>query len=272
LAAGCGGKAGAGGPSKNVGLQYKLPAGETLTYRSTTNSDQKMKVQGMEMTVTSDMKIVFSATSKGMEGGNLNLSVTIDSLEAHATSMQGNVTADASAVIGKSFDMTLSPFGIESNLSGAKALEYDMGMAGKRSMASHFQGMFPDLAGRPVDVGGTWTSVDTLNIDEGGSQVQLILQSVNTLVGYEKVEGHDCAKISAAVTGTLTGTGTQGGAQLSFNGTVQGDYMWYFAKKKGVLVKTTSESTVQNTVKVTGPQEMEIPITETIKSGMVLVK
>jgi hypothetical protein len=272
VAAGCGGRAGAGASGKGVGLEYKMPKGEALTYRSVSGSEQNMKVQGMEMKVTSDKKLVFTVTSKGTEQDKLRLGVTVDSLDASSTSMQGAMTADASGVVGKSFDMLLSPLGIESDLSGAAALEYDMGMAGKRSLSPDFQGFFPNLAGRRVSVGDTWTSTDTLNVDDGGSQIQVVLTSVNTLEGFEKVSGLDCARISAAVTGTLSGTGQQGGAQLSFNGTIEGQEVWYFARKKGVLVKTDSNSTVQNTVKVTGPQQMEIPVTETSKSEVVLVR
>jgi hypothetical protein len=272
LAAGCGGRAGAGGPGKDMGLEYKMPKGEALTYRSVSESAQNMKIQGMDMKITSDKKLVFTVTSKGTEGDNFRLGVTVDSLEANTVSMQGNITADASGILGKSFDMLLSPLGAESDLAGAAALQYDMGMAGKRSVSPEFQGFFPDLAGRPVEVGDTWTSTDTLNVDEGGSDIQIALTSVNTLEGFEKVNGLDCAKVSAAVTGTLGGTGQQGGAQLSFNGTIQGTYVWYFARKKGVLVKTDVNSTIENTVKVSGPQQMEIPITETSKSKVVLVK
>lgn len=272
LGAGCGGRAGAGAPGKGMSLEYKMPKGETLTYRTVSESMQKMKVQGMDMEISSDKKLVFSVKSKGTEGDDLLLGVTVDSLDAGTTSMQGNISADATGIIGKSFDMLLSPLGIESGLSGADTLEYDMGMAGKRSISPDFQGVFPDLAGRSVKVGDTWSAADTLNIHEGGGNIELVLNSVNTLAGFEKVDGLDCARVSAVVTGTLKGEGRQGGARMAFDGTFDGDETWYFAYKKGILVKSSSESTVQNTVTITGPQEMEIPVTQTIKSETVLVK
>ena len=269
VTSGCGGR---GGVGKGMNLEYKMPKKEALAYRSVSESLQKMSVQGMNMEVTSDKKLVFSVRTKGQEDTNYRLEVTVDSLDVNMVSMQGNFSADAASVLGKSFEMTLSALGVESDLSGASALEYEIGMAGKRSVSAEFQAVFPDLAGRPLEIGGTWTATDTLDIKEGDGDIHIILEQVNTLEGFETVEGLECARVSAVVTGTLSGTGEQGGAKLTFNGTFEGTELWHFARKKGVLVKSVSESKVMNTVKVTGPQEMEIPVSETTKSEIVLVK
>lgn len=271
LSGGCGGKGGVGGPGKGVDLAYKMNMKETLQYRSVSESNQHMKVMGMEMDVKSDKKIAFTVRPEGQEGANHRIRVTLDTLEVNIAGPQGTVSADTKPVLGKTFDMMLSPLGKESNLSGAEELKYDRGMGEMTSLAADFQSVFPDLAGHRVKVGDTWTTRDTLNVSEGEGEILLMSESVNTLAGYETVSGMECARVTAAVTGTLTGEGEQDGAHLEFEGTFEGTDVWFFAYKEGLLVKVTSDQTVQNTVKVSGPQNMEIPVVQTMKSESVLV-
>jgi hypothetical protein len=139
------------------------------------------------------------------------------------------------------------------------------------NLAADFQAVFPDLAGHRIKKGESWTTTDTLSVEESGGEVIIALKAVNTLTGYETVKGLECAKITAAVEGTITGTGEQNGAQLEFAGTFTGEEVWYFAYKEGMLVKSNSEQNVLNTVKVSGPQNMEIPINQTTTSETALI-
>jgi hypothetical protein len=271
LSGGCGGKGGVGGPGKGVDLAYKMDMKEALRYRSTSESDQNMKVMGMEMNIKSDKTLAFTVRPEGKEGDNLRIRITLDTLGVNVAGPQGTATADTKPVLGKSFDMTLSPLGKELDLAGAAELKYDRGMGEMTSLAADFQAVFPDLAGHRIKIGDTWTTMDTLNVSEGEGEIIIALKSVNTLAGYETVNGMECARISAAVTGTLTGEGEQNGAQLEFDGTFEGADTWFFAYKEGVLVKSLSEQTVNNTVKVSGPQNMEIPVVQTMKSESVLL-
>lgn len=268
---GCGGKAGVGGPGKGVDLNYKMDVKETLMYRSVSESVQNMKVMGMEMEVKSDKKLAYTVRPEGKEGANLRIRIAVDTLEVNVAGPQGKISANTKPVIGKAFDMSLSPLGKESDLAGASGLKYDRGMGEMTSLAADFQGVFPDLAGHRIKVGENWTTTDTLNVDESGGVVIISLKAVNTLAGYETVNGHECARITAVVEGTISGTGEQNGAQLEFSGTFSGDEIWYFAYKEGMLVKSNSEQNVVNTVKVSGPQNMEIPVNQTMKFETVLL-
>jgi hypothetical protein len=271
LSGGCGGKGGVGGPGKGVDLAYKMNMKETLKYRTLSGSVQHMKVMGMEMEVKSDKRLTYTVRPEGQEGVNHRIRITVDSLEVNVAGPQGNVSADAEPVLGKTFDMTLSPLGKEMDLSGAKELQYDRGTGEKISLAADFQGAFPDLAGHRIKVGDTWTTRDTLNVDESGGEVIIMLEAVNTLAGYETVNGMECARITAVVSGAITGEGEQRGAKLEFDGIFEGNETWYFAYEKGLLVKVISEQDVQNTVTVSGPQNMEIPIKQIMKFETVLV-
>ena len=261
-----------GDPKTGLTLQYLMPQNQVLKYQTSMESTQNMEIRGQSVEAKTNQTSVFSVKSKAKKGDNHQLEVTIDSMSVNITSPQGELSPDMSSVIGKSFDMTLSFLGKELDLAGAEAIQYDMGPDGKRSIASNFQIIFPDLAGRPVKIEDTWTSKDTITDKSGNTEIHLIFESLNTLEGFETVNGLECVKINAGVTGTLDGKGKEGGADLTFEGDIEGSDTWYFAYKKGLFVKMISEGLVKGTATVTGPQKITIPLTQKIKIETKLIK
>jgi hypothetical protein len=258
-----------GAPEKPVVLEYKMPAGRALTYLSTSEDAQVMEIQGQPMNTESKGTSTFTFKAKGLKDKNLLLGVTVDDANATVTnSAQGDISPKMDSVKGKSFDMVLSPLGSEVDVSGAEAITYDE--AGEtRNLASGFKAFFPDLAGKPVKTGDTWPSNSGIEEKSSSMDIHIDNQYVNTLEGFETVDGMNCARISAQVTGTITGTGKQGGADLTFSGTIKGKDVWYFAVKEGIFVKTTSESTTEMSVDVAAAN-MTIPVTRTTKTEVKL--
>ncbi|MCU0646243.1 MAG: hypothetical protein MUC94_18550 [bacterium] len=105
--------------------------------------------------------------------------------------------------------------------------------------SSNFLTIFPDLPGKPVKIADSWTTNDTINVKEGGTEMRMTFVSVNTLQGFETVDGHECAKVTA---------------------------------KEGVFVKSISDGLSEGTVAVTGAQKMTIPMTMATKFETNLVK
>jgi hypothetical protein len=143
---------------------------------------------------------------------------------------------------------------------------------GERMPSSNFLTIFPDLPGKPVKIADSWTTNDTINVKEGGTEMRMTFVSVNTLQGFETVDGHECAKVTAKSTGKLDGEGEQMGANLYFDGDLQSSDVWYFAYKEGVFVKSISDGLSEGTVAVTGAQKMTIPMTMATKFETKLVK
>jgi hypothetical protein len=261
-----------GDPETGLVLTYRMAGIQELQYESVNNSVQNLDVSGQKVEVTTERSLGFSIKPEGSKGKNQQLGVTINSMDMSIKSPQGDVSPDMSSVIGKAFAMTLSPIGEEIDVSAAKAVKYNVGAGGERSVASDFETLFPDLPGKPVKIGGTWTTRDTVNVDDGGSSVQLIFNNDNTLTGYETVDAMECAKISTVVTGSLSGRGRQGGADLTFEGDIKGNDTWYFAYKEGFFVKMTSDGTITGSITAAGGQSMVIPMTQTLKNETSLVK
>jgi len=256
-------------PAAAVVLEYKMPAGRSLTYQMKSEEAQVMEIQGQSMNTQTSNTGTFTFKAKGLKDKNFLLGVTIDDIAATmASDAQGDMSPDMSGVKGKSFDMVLSPLGSEVDVSGAEAITYTMATE-TRNLSSGFKMFFPDLPGKPVKVGDTWPSSAGNEEKTGSMSIRMDFQNVNTLEGFETVEGMECARISSQVTGTITGTGNQMGADLTFAGTSKGKDVWYFAVKEGIFVKAMSESTTAMSIDVPAAG-MTIPMTQTTKAEVKL--
>jgi hypothetical protein len=260
-----------GDPQTGLILQYRLPEGQTLKYEISGRQAESTEVMGQKIDVESKVESTYSLRSMGKKDGNLQLEISIEAMNIQTKSPQGELSPDLSPVIGKSFVMTLSSLGEEIDLSGAESIEYN-GPAGKRNLASRFQTVFPDTAARPVKVGDSWTTQDAIVEKGEGGTITIRFHNVHTLEGFETVGGFECARVQAKVSGDVAGDGNQGGATYTVKGRYQGVDTWYFAYKKGILVKLLSSGVIDATVDVTSPQNMTIPTKQELESEITLIK
>lgn len=270
ILAGCAGKFGFGGGGGRI-IEYAMPKERVLNYEATQHSTQTMQVMGQSIENTMISKYAFSLEPKGLSGKDHLVRVTVNSMDVAVTTPQGQMSPDVSGVVGKGFDMTLSKLGKEVDVSGAQSLTVNMG-GQTRSMVSDFRTIFPDLPGTHLKVGDTWTARDTVTTEEGGLETSVIFEGVNTLQGFEPVDGLECAKITVTVTGTFGGKGQQQGADLTLDGKIEGTETWYFAREKGLFVKSATDLRMDGNVVVAGAQNMTIPMKQEMKIEVALVK
>ncbi len=250
-----------------VTLEYKMPSGQVLRYESREDSRQIMDVMGQVIETSSVSTSKFSFQAKGRQDKNFILGVTIDDITASINSMQGDMSPDMKPVIGKGFDMVLSPLGAAIDVSGAKALTYSS-PDGVRNLSSGFKVFFPDLPDKRVNVGDSWPSRKTIEEQSDSVDLRIDIDSVNTLEAFEKIDGMDCARISSKLTGVISGTGSQQGMDLHFSGKLTGTDTWYFAVKEGLYVKSKGESSSDIAIEASG---MTIPMTQSQTTEVKLV-
>jgi len=260
-----------GDPQTGLILQYRMPEGQVLKYESWDETHQTMDVMGQTIDVDIDSTNSFSVESKGQEEKNHQLTLTIDGMSIKIQSPQAELEPDMSTVIGKSFDMVLSSLGKELELIGAEAIEYDMGPEGTRNISASFQDVFPAVADRPVKVGDTWPDESVVTDKSSSGEAVIKVSSVNTLEGFETIDGWECVRISAEASGTIEGTGEQQGMELITKGNLKGTATWFFAYKEGLFVKQTMEGSVDGTVNVPS-QSIDIPFTREMTGEIKLVR
>jgi hypothetical protein len=261
-----------GDPQTGLILAYRMPENPALHYTFSTDQTQTIEVMGQVVDTESHQIIGFSVQAKGTKDGNQQLAVTVESMKVDVKSPQGSQSPDMSTVIGKAFDLTITNLGKELELSGADSIQYDLGPAGKRNIASSFQAIFPDLPGRPVKVGDTWTSEDLITDKTDSVEIRIRFRNEHTLDGFETVSGLECARIKTAVTGTLEGEGEQQGMELAFKGDIKGLDAWYFAYKEGLYAGMTSSASVDGTITTSGFQGLTIPLKQKIDMETRLIR
>ncbi len=271
LVIGCAKKPIWGDPEKGLILTYRMPEAGGLTYRLTNKFSQTLDVMGQSMKITGEERQQFTLTSKGGKTDNLMLTVTMDSMSVGVNAPQGDMNADVSGVIGRSFEMVVSPLGRELEIIGADEINYSMGPEGERSIEPSFHAILPDLPSKPVTIGDSWTATDSILEKSDEGEMLIVLNYKHTLTGYETMHGMECAKITNTFTGTLSGTGVEQGMELSSEGAIEGTETWYFAYKKGYFVESTAEGSAEGTIKGVNNPAINIPMTREYKMSGKLV-
>jgi hypothetical protein len=180
---------------------------------------------------------------------------------------------DTSPVIGKTFDLTISPLGKELEYSGIDStMMISMGQAGNRSIKDLFRNPLQDLPDHPVKIGDSWMDIDSITTPQGGLDITIKRESNLTFTGFEQVEGIECAKITVKGTGTIDGSGQQMGMDVALEGDLEISGTLFFAYKKGLFVKTTTETFTEMTAALSGQMNMTIPITQESKSEVNLIQ
>ena len=255
-----------------VTLAYQFPAGAALSYQEAGTQSQTMDVMGQSMVTTSTSSMDFTLKPKGMKGADFELSVTIDASKSDIDSPQGPMSIDMNAVVGKSFDMVLGRLGKEIDWSGATALKIASPNGGERDISATFQAFSPDLPDKPVKVGDTWPSEDTVIQKDGAGDTTVHVVHQNTLDGFETVDGYECARIKVVSTGTISGNLEQQGMGLTLAIKSEGKATYYFAVKEGLYVKSEVKGGLSGAVDVGAPANMSIAVTGETSGSTKLVK
>ncbi len=260
-----------GDPQTGVILQYRMPEGQVLKYDSWGETHQVSDVMGQTNEMDISSSNAFTVKSNGQEENNHQLTITIDGMSLRIQSTQAELEPDMSTVIGKSFDMVFSSLGKEVELIGADAIEYDLGPEGTKNISSGFQDVFPNLADRPVKIEDTWPDESTITDKSEGGETIIYFSGINTVVGFETIDGMECVKVTTEGTGTIESKGEQQGMELVTTGEIKGTATWFFAYKEGIFIKQINEFTVEGTVDVPS-QGLQIPFSREMTSEINLIK
>jgi len=240
-------------------LAYNIPAGKSLSYFGKTDMYMTMDFSGQSMNVTVAAVLSCTSTGKGMENGNLKLEVRIDTMSQTTDTPQGSVGGMITDVSGKSFNMLLSPAGKEVDTKDAEKIVFSQEGV-ETNVAQSFIDYFPDLPSKAVKPGDTWPTDDTINSKASTTVLKMVTHAENTFAGIEMVDGIQCAKITAVVTGTRETMAQTMGMDITqifkFTGTAD----LYFAIKEGYYLKQVANSKLTGTMEIGGAQNMTMPV------------
>ncbi len=250
-------------------LEYKMPEGQVLRYQGTDEMRETSDRMGetVESVVTSSGTDAFR--SKGRKNGAHLLEVAIEDASLVISSPRGEIRPDLKPIIGRKFDMSLSPTGTKVDVSAAESITFTS-VSGPRSVASGYKVFFPELPEKPIQEGGSWTTSSVTEEAAGPMTIRTEIQRVNTLAGYETVDGLNCLRVTTKITGRVSGSGNQQGADITVEGTIEGTAVWHFAPQEGQFVRLSSEVVSPMTVTVKRGQTLSMPTTQTQKKTIKL--
>jgi hypothetical protein len=248
-------------PKGTVRLEYKFIENKPISYLSSTKMVEAMEFEGQSFEVNVNLALGCTIKTTGKQDKNLKLEVRVDTLYQYVETPQGSAGGNNKDVQGKVFNMILSPFGAEVDLSEAEKITFTEEGSGETNLAQSFINYFPDLPKKPVKPGDKWTANDTIKSKSSSTSVSEIVQSDNTYQGIEKIDGVDYAKITATLTGSRDQTAQTMGMDVHTKVTFTGTEELYFAIKEGYYLKEVVNSKMKGTVDITGDQNMSFPVT-----------
>jgi hypothetical protein len=121
-------------------------------------------------------------------------------------------------------------------------------------------------------VGDTWTYRGSTPGNSFNAETSIDMESVNTLEGFETIDGMECAKVASQFSGELVTEGDSSPGTAVSGGPVTGSGVWFFAYKEGVLVKATRTVRATTEVALGEPGSPPVPAVEETKIEIGLVK
>ena len=254
-----------------VKLEYKYPSGKSFKYVSDSKIVQNMDVNGQSMLVNINIYTGCEVKATGKQDANLKLEITIDSMAQNVESPQGMAGGPIVDVKGKVFNMVISPAGKTVDLTEASKIVYAIEGSGEENLASTFFNYFPSLPAGEVKPGDTWISHDTINSKSPGNTLWMPVESHYKFDGIETINGIDCAKISAELSGSRKMTTQSQGMDIHVAGPYTGTQELIFASKEGYLIKETVKTKMTGNIEIPD-QGMSFPVVMDITSNNELAK
>jgi hypothetical protein len=254
-----------------VKLVYNYPEGRIFKYLSNTKIVQDLDINGQSMLVNISMYMGCKVKAAQKIGENLNLEITIDSMAQNVESPQGSAGGPIVDVKGKVFNMVISPVGKAVDLTEATKVVYNIEGSGENNMAQAFLNYFPALPQSGVSPGDTWVTNDTIESKSLTNSMWMPVQSNFKFEGVETIDGIDCAKITAALSGTRKMTTQSQGMEIHTAGPYTGTQVLFIALKDGYLVKEAVDTKLTGNIEITD-QNMTFPVVMNVSSTNELVK
>jgi len=214
---------------------------------------------------------IWSARLK--KGGAYYLNIGVDSLEERRTASDHSAMTKEDQAADRRLEILLYPSGRATSTEAGQRFEDRLTASDLEvAAAEQLSAALIDLPPEPVAIGETWTTKAVIKEGTNRSETSINLDILNTLEGFETMDGMECVRIKAEFTGTVEGTSEpEPGVELVSEGEVKGTDIWYFAFKEGIFVKTVSNGTA-DIIATASVQGISIPMKREFSGEMVLIK
>ncbi|MCK4410071.1 MAG: hypothetical protein KAW67_08295 [Candidatus Eisenbacteria sp.] len=247
VASGCGG-GGTGGRDitidEPVQLSRTFENGQTLKYKLKSAGEMAVAMQGYDRVANTQTEFRTTCVFSNTDTDEINLAMRFD----HAASSisvgdQVIVQESASALRGKTLDVSLAPDGQVLSFSGMAGEEYFEEGVGQLALMIH--GMFPKLPEEPITIGYTWE--DDLNIPDITSSTDrdFFGETTYTVIGFKEKYGISCVEVATVSTFEFEGRVEQQGEAWLMSGSGESEGVVLFSMEDGLVIFSKSDTAIE---------------------------
>lgn len=251
-------------------INYKFEDDKTYRYGVSTMTDIIQEVMGHEMKVRTNSSMAVKISKEGTESsGNMRLITILDSGKVSTAMQMKDTTIYLKDFSGKRLLSVMSPAGkvVERKL-------LDSVNTGKEMIGFFERGAFPFtiLPENRVKSGEPWTIHDIDSVEMMGGKIINDITTKYTITGKENISGYECLKIAFEGDVKHEGKAAIMGMQLFIEGTGKMQGTLYFDPKAGIMVRLENNLDDEMTMAATGQQNMIIPISQSTKVTVAILK
>ncbi len=258
-------------PKGSIKLEYNYPSDKSVMYLHTSKIVQDMDINGQSMLVNVTSYLECNVKSAGKQDKNLKLEIKIDSMAQDMDTPQGASGGPVTEAKDKVFEIVITPSGKTTDLSEASKIVFSVPGSGQSDASQSFDGYFPELPSGPVKAGDKWITHDTVNSKTQIMTRWMPVESNCKFEGIEKINGIDCAKISAKLSGSMKMTNQTQGMNVNTSGTYTGTRVVFFAIKEGYFIKEADTTKMTGTLELPD-QNMTFPVVMDVVSKNEMIK
>jgi hypothetical protein len=245
LGAGCAG-GGTGGRDividEPVRLVRTFEDGQTLKYKLTSAGEMAVAMQGFDRVANTSTEFRTTCTFSRTDD-DIKMAMRFDRA-ASSISVGDEVLPQesASALNGKTLEVSLAPNGEVLSFSGMAGEEYFEEGIGQMALMIH--SMFPILPEEPLAVGYTWQDdMDVPNISSSTTR-EFVGETTYTVIGFKEKFAIPCVEVEAVTDFEFEGRVEQQGEAWLMTGTGHAVGTILFSLEDGFILASESDSTV----------------------------
>jgi hypothetical protein len=200
-------------------------------------------MQGFDRVANTNTEFRTTCTFSGTDTDEVKLAMRFDRAASSITVGDQVIAQEsASALNGKTLEVSLAPSGQVLSFSGMGSEDYFEEGIGQMAMMIH--GLFPKLPEGPITIGQTWQDeMDVPNISSATTR-EFIGETTYTVVGFKEKFGIPCVEISEVTDFEFEGKVEQQGEAWLMTGAGQSVGTVLISLEDGFILASQSDSTV----------------------------
>jgi hypothetical protein len=256
-------------------LRYNFEKGKVYKYSAVVESKMSGQAMGQEFTMTSGADFDYALSLVSANAGVMTLTVTFEKFNIKLNMpMMGfnDSTIVMQEYVGKRMKVVATDQGKTLAVEPIDTIPPSrIQMMASLTPKDLFKQILLEFPEKELDVNGSWKKVAPDTVSRGGMKMVTKPNLDFKVVGTEKKNDFSCWKIAISGTSTIEGSGTQGGVDVTIDGTVKINGAAYIAPADGIFVLSEQSNETEMTTTATGSQTgaSTMSITTTVKTALV---